>query len=159
MTNPMALVGRALAGRSVRYVLIGVSGVNLYAAVAGPGFIFVTQDYDLFLPPDPDNLVQAWAACEDAGLALWSNDEPLDRPRDRWLAERVIAGRALTRMTGASGLLVDITLVMKGYDFETVWKERRTFPGRPSRRTRAALQTEGHQLANAPRSRYSPRAV
>ena len=89
--------------------------------------LFVTQDYDLFFPPDPDNLVRAWTACEDVGLELWSNDEPLDRPRDRWLAERVIARRALTRITGPSDLLVDITLVMKGYDFETVWNERRTF--------------------------------
>jgi hypothetical protein len=87
----------------------------------------VTDDYDVFLPSDPENLVQAWAACDDAQLELWLTDEPLDRPRDRWLAERIVERRALTRVTGPDDLKVDFTLVMKGFDFETAWKERRMF--------------------------------
>jgi hypothetical protein len=35
--------------------------------------------------------------------------------------------RALVRATGPDNLLVDLTLVMAGFDFETVWAERRTF--------------------------------
>ena len=71
VTHPLSPRGRELARRSVRYVLIGVSGANLY----GPGgqAVFVTDDIDLFLPPDTDNLVQARASCEDAGLVLWLN--------------------------------------------------------------------------------------
>ena len=125
MTHPLAPVGSALAARAVRYVLIGVSGANLY----GPGgqAVFTTDDFDLFLPADADNLVNAWAACEEAGLDLWLGDEPLDRPRDRWLADRIVPQRALTRATGPDGLQVDLTLVMKGFEFETVWPERRAF--------------------------------
>lgn len=122
--NPLAPVARALATRSVRYVLIGVAGANHYSP--GGVAMFVTEDSDLFLPPDADNLGRAWAACEDAGLELWSGDEPLDTPRDHWLADRIVERRALTRVTG-TGLLVDLTLVMKGYDFETVWTGRRNF--------------------------------
>lgn len=48
MTNPLVPLGRALALRSVRYVLIGVSGANLYAPAGQASFI--TKDYDLFLP-------------------------------------------------------------------------------------------------------------
>ena len=125
MTHPLAPLGRALSARSVRYVLIGVSGANLYGP-AGQA-ICTTDDIDLFLPLDPANLVEAWAACEETGLELWLADEPLDRPRDRWLAERIVERRALTRMTGPDDLLVDFTLVMKGFDFETVWNERRSF--------------------------------
>lgn len=106
-------------------MLIGVSGANQYAV--GGSDSFVTQDYDLFLPLDPENLVIAWAACEDLGLKLWLADEPLDRPRDRWLADRMVERRALTRVTGPDELLVDLTLVMKAFDFETVWRERRKF--------------------------------
>ena len=125
MTHPLAPLARALAERAVRYVLIGVSGANLY----GPGgqAIFTTEDFDLFVPPDADTLVRAWMACEDAALDLWLTDEPLDRPRDRWLADRIVERRALTRATGPDDLIVDLTLVMKGFDFETVWAERRTF--------------------------------
>lgn len=125
MTHPLAPLARRLAERQVRYVLIGVSGANLF----GPGgqAVFATDDFDLFLPPDADNLVRAWAACEDTHLDLWVADEPLDRPRDRWLADRVIAGGTLTRATGPDEFAVDLTLEMKGFDFEPVWAERRRF--------------------------------
>lgn len=125
MSHPLAPVARRLAARSVRYVLIGVSGANLYGP-AGQA-VFITKDFDLFLPPDPANLVLAWAACEEAGLELWLMAEPLDRPRDRWLADRIVERQALTRVTGPDYLQVDLTLVMKGFDFETVWNARRTF--------------------------------
>ena len=125
MITPIAPLAHALAAAGIRYVLIGVSGANLYAP-AGQG-AFVTLDYDLFLPLDADNLVGAWRACEAVALDLWLGDEPLDRPRDRWLAERMIERRALTRVTGPNDLLVDLTLVMKGFDFETVWDARRDF--------------------------------
>lgn len=122
--NPIVPIARALAARSVRYVMIGVGGANFYAADGSA--VFVTEDSDLFLPLDPENLAQTWAACESLGLDLWSQDEPLDSPRDRWLAERMIERHALTRVT-AEDLKVDLTLVMKGYEFETIWKERRLF--------------------------------
>jgi hypothetical protein len=97
----------------------------LYAP--GGGATFVTEDYDFFLPSDSDNLVRAWAACEEAGLDLWLANEPLDRPRNLWLAERMVERHAVTRVTGPDNLQVDLTLVMKGFDFETAWRERRSF--------------------------------
>lgn len=125
MTHPLAPLAAQLAERSVRYLVIGVTGANFY----GPGgqAIFTTEDIDLFLPVDTENLLRAWQACDAANLELWLSDEPLERPRDRWLAERIIERRALVRATGADDLQVDLTLMMKGFEFETVWAERRTF--------------------------------
>lgn len=123
--DPFSSLARQLRERSVRYVMIGVWGANHYAHSAGT--IFTSEDRDLFLPPDPENLVRCWAACEAAGLDLWSQDEPLDSPRDLWLAERVIERQALTRATKPDALLVDLTLVMKGFEFEQVWPHRRVF--------------------------------
>jgi hypothetical protein len=102
-----------------------VWGANYYAH--SPATVFTSEDRDLFIPPDADNLVQCWAACEAARLDLWSGDEPLDLPRDLWLAERVVERRAAVRATDRRELQVDLTLVMAGYDFETVWTERRQF--------------------------------
>ncbi len=116
---------RALSQRLVRFVVIGVAGTNYYAHAAS--VIFTTQDYDLFLAPDPDNLLSAWGACETVGLSLWSGSEPLDRPRDRGLAEQIVKRRMVVRATDGRGLDVDLTLVMAGCDFETVWRERREF--------------------------------
>lgn len=123
--DPLAPLARALQEQSVRFVLIGVAGANYYAH--GGATVFTTKDLDLFMPPDPDNLVRCWTASEMIGLDLWSGDEPLDRPRDRWLAERVISRRAAVNVTDRAELVVDLTLVMAGFDFETVWNERRTF--------------------------------
>jgi len=125
VTHPLTPLARALAARSGRYVLIGVSGANLYGPVGQA--IFVTNDFDFFLPLDPENLERVWNACDDAGLELWLNAEPLDRPRDRWLAERIIDRRAATRATGSNELAVDLTPVMAGFDFDTVWQEHRDF--------------------------------
>ena len=82
--RPLWPLAEGLAANSVRYLLIGVSAANLYGP-AGQA-VFVTDDFDLFLPPDPDNLVRAWSACESVKLDLWLGDEPLDSSRDRWLA-------------------------------------------------------------------------
>ena len=59
---------RQLQTGSVRFVVHGVSGANYYAQSAG--LVFVTEDRDLFLPLDPDNLLCAWQACEAGGHEL-----------------------------------------------------------------------------------------
>ena len=115
---------RSLRERDVRFVVIGVWGANYFAALSGT--VFTTQDRDLFLPLDPDNLIRAWEVCESRGFALWSGPEPLDTPHDRFIADAIVARRALVRAS-LGELQVDLTLVMATFDFETVWSERRTF--------------------------------
>ncbi len=123
--DPFADCARVLKEARVRYVVIGVWGANLYARSGHT--VFTTQDHDLFLPLDPDNELRALAACESIGLALWCGGEPLDRPRDLFLAERIVERRALVRATDAKTLDVDLSLVMASFDFDTVWSERRDF--------------------------------
>jgi hypothetical protein len=116
---------RALARRSVRYVMIGVWAANYYARHGG--HVFHTKDRDLFVPPDAPNLLHAWTAAREAGYELWSGDEPLGDPLDLWLAERVVPRRANTSAMHPTGVVADFTLEMKGFDFEKVWSERKTF--------------------------------
>lgn len=120
-----AEVIRALQNRGVRFLLIGVAGANYYALDAS--LVFTTEDRDLFLPLDPANTLAAWRACESVGLSLWVHDEPLDIPRDETLARAVVDRRALVRATGPEDLLIDLTYVMAGFDFETIWRERKVF--------------------------------
>ena len=115
---------RELTTREVRCVLIGVAGANYFAPAGGA--VFATQDRDLFLPQDSENLMRAWDGCDEAGFALWAGDEPLDSPHDRVIADAVVARRVLTRAT-KDELQVDLTLLMAGFEFEGVWKERSHF--------------------------------
>jgi len=122
--EPFARLTHELGKRRVRYVLIGVSAVNLYARSAG--LLFTTDDRDMFVPTDPENALRAWRACEAAGFALWCGEEPLGRPLDRFLAEQVVARRALVRGQ-LRDVVVDLSFVMAGFDFEDVWARRRRF--------------------------------
>jgi hypothetical protein len=122
--EPFPSLVRALSASEVRFVVIGVSGINHYAHTAG--LIFTTLDRDLLLPLDPANELRAWESCRDEGLELWCGDEPLGGPIDQVLAEQVVASRALVRAE-REGLVIDLSLVMAGFSFEQVWKRRRVF--------------------------------
>ena len=122
--EPFPALALSLTRARVRFLVIGVAGINHYAQNAG--VVFSTQDHDLFLPVDADNEQKAWEVCSEAGLELWCGDEPLGRPMDQVLAERVVARRALVRAEGR-GLQVDLSLVMAGFTFDDVWPRRRVF--------------------------------
>jgi hypothetical protein len=122
--DPFARLVKRLRDARVRFVVIGVAGVNYYARAAGQ--IFTTLDRDLFLPPESANLLRCWRACASEGFALWAGDEPLGSPLDRGLADQVVSHRALVRAVGQD-LQVDLSLVMTGFEFDPVWRERRLF--------------------------------
>jgi len=123
--EPFARLGAALNEAGVRFVTIGVAGANLWARSGHT--IFTTRDYDLFLPPDPEDALRAWQAADAVGLDLFCGDDPLDRPRDHFLAERIVERRSLVRATDGAGFDVDFALVMAGFAFEEVFARRRTF--------------------------------
>ncbi len=123
--EPFARLGASLNEAGVRFVTIGVAGANLWARSGHT--MFTTRDYDLFLPPDPENALRAWQAADAAGLDLFCGDHPLDRPRDRFLAERIVERRSLVRATDGAGFDVDFALVMAGFAFEEIFDRRRTF--------------------------------
>jgi hypothetical protein len=120
--GPRTRLFEALGERRVRYLVIGVGGVNMHAAVEGAEL--KTQDLDLFLPLDPANLERAWEACEHAGWTLWSSGEPLDQPHDLLIASRVVQQRALTTARAQGALPTDLSLVMGNFEFEDVWLRR-----------------------------------
>jgi hypothetical protein len=91
----------ALNQAGVRCVVIGVAGANYWARSGHT--VFTTQDFDLFLPPDPGNAVKAWQAAASCRLDLYCGEEPLDRPRDLFLAQRIIERRALVVSKAAAG--------------------------------------------------------
>ena len=123
--NQLTRLLEELRARGVRYVAMGVWGANHYAK--SPAGVLHTRDKDLFLPLEEENLIAAWQACEAAGLSLCTCQEPLDLPRDLFLARAVVSQRALTRATGEDELLVDLSLVMAGFAFDEVWSSRRHF--------------------------------
>ena len=109
----------------MRFVVIGVSGVNYYASRGM--LLFTTADHDLLLPLEVKNTLSAWRAAEACRLTLSAGAEPLDYPRDETLARAVVDRQALVTAGDGQTLSVDFTFVMAGFDFDTVWRQRRTF--------------------------------
>src|SRR5439155_15166927 len=100
-------------------------------------------------PSTPTKPSRRGGVCEAMGLQLRCGREPLDRPRHRFLAER-----ALVRATDGAGLDVDLSLVMAGLDFETVWAERRVFR-RDSRHPRGPSRAH-HRVETSRGTREGP---
>ena len=123
--DPFTSLARALSAAGVRYLVIGVWGANYYAPSGSA--MFTTLDRDLFLPPDPESLLEVWRVCATNGFRLFAGTAPLDEPHDGVLARAVVDRRALTRASDGAGTDVDLSLVMSGFDFEAVWPARRTF--------------------------------
>lgn len=119
------MLAGALSAEKVRYLVTGVWGANYYAPTGSA--MSTTLDRDLFLPPDPDNLLAAWRVCETNGFTLFNGMEPLDMPCDIALARTVVERRALIRAADGAGTDVDLSLIMSGHDFEVVWAARRIF--------------------------------
>jgi hypothetical protein len=113
---------RELERGRVRYLLIGVGGADVHAEKLGERLL--TKDLDLFLPRSAENLLACWEACERARYTLWSRGEPLDQPRDLWLARRVVSFAALTTAQPSDGVPADLTFVMGAFEFEDVWLRR-----------------------------------
>ena len=113
----------ALRDERVRYLLVRMGT----GSVAAPDATVLRAHYhELFLPPEPGNALRAWRACEAAGLELWAGGEPLGSPLDLWLAEHVVAGRVRVRATDRKGLLVDLSLLVEGFEFDDLWPGRRS---------------------------------
>jgi hypothetical protein len=123
LAEPFVSLVAALNRKRVRFLVIGVWGVNYYGSGSTH---FHTEGRDLFLPSEPANELKAWQSCRGEGFELWCSDEPLGEPMDRFLAEQVVSRRALVRADG-HGLLVDLTLVMAGFAFDDIWARRRIF--------------------------------
>lgn len=119
-----AIVLGRLGRKKVKYLLIGVSGINFYAE--DPGRIIATQDVDILLKPATANVLAALEVFEEAGYRLESNGEPLAGV-DRWLAQRILERRAVVTAVKDEALRVDLVTDGGGIPFQEWEESRRLF--------------------------------
>ena len=122
--NPyVSLIGE-LRSKRVRFVLVGVFGINHYAP--GPALAFSTLDCDILVEPEPGNLLRALLLLEAEGYRLEVNGEPLGAP-DLWLAQRIIRNKAAVTASKDKAAQVDIFTAVAGYSFSKLYAARRLF--------------------------------
>lgn len=122
--NPYLSAIRKFRQKRVRFVLVGVFGINHYAPA--PASAYSTLDCDILAEPTPENLLKALKALESNGYVLESNGEPLGKP-DAWLAGRIIRAKAAVTAIKDKSAQIDILTGVAGYSFAKLYAEKRLF--------------------------------
>ena len=122
--NPYIALIRKLRRKRVRFVLVGVFGINHYAT--GPALSFTTLDCDILVEPEPKNLLSALLLLEADGYRLEAGGEPLAAP-DLLLAERIALNEASVTAIKGKAAQIDILTKVAGYSFSRLNADRRLF--------------------------------
>jgi hypothetical protein len=135
--------------RGVRYVVVGMSGINYYAT--SPAETFATLDYDVLLDPSPQN-VEAAIRCVLSLRCPVGTTAGVVTMRD---LRRLVREQRTLIATTPEGLMVELLLKVSGYPFSELAKDAATFAvrGVPVRVGRLTKLLTSKKLANRPKDR------
>lgn len=147
--DPYTAVIRAFTRAGIRYVVIGMSGINYYAH--GPSEAFATMDYDVFLEPTLQNVRKAVRALERLGCSLGTTQGALKRTT----LGGVVRRRQTLIATTSDGCMVELLLAVSGYAFGELAKDAVTIVvhGTPIRVGRLTKLLQSKRIADRPKDR------
>ena len=119
--DPYLAVIKRFNQRNVRYVVVGMSGINFYAT--SPAFSFGTMDYDCLLAPTLENVRRAVDVLQRLGFTV-STSEGAVTPAS--LRQAVREQRTLIAST-VDGILVELLLRVSGYTFAALAEDAKVF--------------------------------
>lgn len=149
LDDPYLAVLRRFNRFGVRYVVIGMAGINYYAK--SPAETFASMDYDLFLNPTLRNVEAAIRALRPLGYTLGTADGPLPRIALKTL----VRDRRTVVATTPEGLMIELLLEISGYPFSELAKDAKTFTvgGVPVTVGRLRKLLASKRLAGRPKDR------
>lgn len=149
LRDPYQTVLRRFNRLGVRYVVVGMTGINYYAR--RPADTFATLDYDLSVEPTLENVERAMRGLLALGFTLGTAEGPVGLRNLR----TVVRQRRTLAATTTDGLMVELLLQVSGYPFSELAKDARTFSirGVPVRVGRLGKLLRSKQLAGRPKDR------
>ncbi len=121
--DPYVEVCKRFAEEGIRYVIVGVFGINFYARQVGE--IITTADCDMLIPATFPTFQKAVRLLADMEFALEAGGEPLPTP-DPVILRGILRARAVVRADTADAR-VDLCTQIAGVRFSELWKQRREF--------------------------------
>ena len=121
--DPYIEVCKRFADDGIRYVIVGVFGINFYARQAGE--IITTADCDILVPADFPVFRKALQLLAAMEFGLQAGSEPLP-DFDPVVLKGILRARAVVRADRADAR-VDLCTRIAGVRFSELWKNRREF--------------------------------
>ncbi len=147
--DPYTKVLQSFNRRGVRYVVVGMAGINYYGESAAS--TFSTFDYDLFVEPTRDNLQKAFDALTRLDFTLGTSEGELKLSD----LAHLVRGQKTLVATTADGLMVELLLKISGFPFSEMARDAATFTveGVPVRVGRLNKLLMSKKLAGRPKDR------
>jgi len=149
LDDPYRAVIRQFNRRGVRYVVVGMSGINYYAR--GAAEAFATLDYDVFVESTLKNVEQALRSLKSLGFTIGTATGPLNMER----LKGIVRDKRTLVATTPEGLTVELLLAISGFAFAEVAKDAATFAvrGVPVKVGRLTKLLQSKQLAGRTKDR------
>lgn len=150
ISDPYRAVIQRFNRHGVRYVVVGMAGINYYAR--SPAETFATLDYDIFLEPTLTNVTRAIQSLGGLGFTIGSTTGLLQAED----VKRVVREKRTLVATTTDGIMVELLLEISGYPFSEVARDAATFSvrGVPVRVGRLAKLLTSKQAAGRPKDRH-----
>lgn len=147
--DPYAAVVKAFNRVGVRYVVVGMAGINYYARQ--PSEAFATMDYDLLIERTLSNVQKALRQLERLNFSLGTRRGRFAPPELRAL----VRDRQTLVATTPDGLMVELLLAVSGFTFAELAKDAVTVTvrGTPVHVGRLTKLLKSKQIANRPKDR------
>ncbi|OGW84455.1 MAG: hypothetical protein A3C35_02900 [Omnitrophica bacterium RIFCSPHIGHO2_02_FULL_46_11] len=150
--DPYTAVINRFNQTGVRYVVVGLAGINYYAK--NPAETFGTLDYDLFIEPTLANVRKVIAHLQDMKFDIGTKTGVLNAVKEKDLKRIIREGTTLIATT-SDGLMIEVLLKISGFLFAELERDAATFTvhGIPVRVGRLSKLLESKRIANRPKDR------
>lgn len=149
LQDPYLAVLQQFNRLGVRYVVIGMAGINYYAT--NPAESFASMDFDFFIEPTLRNVEHAIRAVQTLKFMVGTTGGPVEPRR----LKQLVHDRTTLTATTPDGLMVELWLRISGYSFAALSKDAKTFTvqGIPVRVGQLSKLLKSKQLADRPKDR------
>ena len=147
--DPYLAVIRAFTRVGVRYVVVGMAGINYYAR--RPSEAFATMDYDVLLEPTLSNVEKAVDRLRRLGFSIGTAQGALTSADVR----AVVRQRRTLVATTPEGVMVELLLAVSGFTFAELIRDAATVTvhGTPITVGRLTKLLQSKRAANRPKDR------
>jgi predicted nucleotidyltransferase len=118
--DPFRTVTERFNQQGVRYVVVGMAGINYYAK--NPAELFGTLDYDIFLDPRLSNVEKALRSVRELGFTIGTSSGLFKSG----MITEIVRDRKTLIATTTEGIMIELLLQVSGYPFSELARDATT---------------------------------